>query len=54
MPNAEPEPFAAGEHLVQGSGKFIFLDKLLPKLFKDGHRPLLFSGFTMYVPFAAL
>ena len=43
---AEPEPYILGEHLVEGSGKFLLLDKLMPKLFKEGHRVLLFSGFV--------
>jgi SWI/SNF-related matrix-associated actin-dependent regulator of chromatin subfamily A member 5 len=48
MPHAEPEPYVPGEHLVLNSGKYVLLDKLLPKLFKEGHRVLLFSGFTRY------
>ena len=48
LPNSEPEPFESGEHLVLGSGKFMLLDKLMPKLFSEGHRVLLFSGFTSY------
>jgi SWI/SNF-related matrix-associated actin-dependent regulator of chromatin subfamily A member 5 len=50
MPNAPPEPYTLGEHLVLASGKFILLDKLLPKLFKEGHRVLLFSTLTSYFP----
>jgi len=50
FPHAEPEPYVPGEHLAQGSGKLLLLDKLLPKLFKEGHRVLLFSGFTGYCP----
>jgi SWI/SNF-related matrix-associated actin-dependent regulator of chromatin subfamily A member 5 len=46
LPNSEPEPFELGEHIVLGSGKFMLLDKLMPKLFAEGHRVLLFSGFT--------
>ena len=34
------------ERLVESSGKFILLDKLLPKLKEDGHRVLIFSHFT--------
>lgn len=48
FPNSEPEPYVPGEHVVLGSGKFMLLDKLLPKLFSEDHRVLLFSGFTMY------
>ena len=50
LPNAEPEPFTLGEHMVLGSGKYMLLDKLMPKLFEEGHRVLLFSGFTSYFP----
>jgi len=50
MPNSEPEPYELGDHLILGSGKFVLLDKLLPKLFNEGHRILLFSGFTSYTP----
>ena len=50
MPNSEPEPYELGDHLILGSGKFVLLDKLLPKLFNEGHRVLLFSGFTSYTP----
>jgi len=46
IPNAEPDPFYLGDHIVQASGKYMLLDKLLPKLFKEGHRVLLFSGFV--------
>ena len=35
-----------GEHLVQSSGKMIFLDKLLKKSIADGNQSLVFSGFT--------
>jgi SNF2 family DNA or RNA helicase len=48
MPNSESEPYESGDHLVLGSGKLVLLDKLLPKLFDEGHRVLLFSGFTSY------
>ena len=48
LPNSEPEPYVLGEHIVLGSGKYMLLDKLLPKLFSEDHRVLLFSGFTTY------
>lgn len=35
------------EILTQSSGKMTLLDKLLPKLHKDGHRVLIFSQFRM-------
>jgi chromodomain-helicase-DNA-binding protein 7 len=34
------------ERLVSASGKFLLLDKLLPKLKNEGHRVLIFSQFT--------
>lgn len=34
------------EMLVAASGKFVLLDKLLPKLKKEGHRLLIFSQMT--------
>lgn len=40
---AEPEPFEAGEHLVQNSGKMLILDKLLSRLKQKGSRVLIFS-----------
>lgn len=38
------DPF--GEHVVTNSGKFALLDRLLPRLKKDGHRVLIFSQMT--------
>lgn len=35
------------ELLVQSSGKLVLLDKLLPRLQKDGHRVLIFSQFKI-------
>jgi SNF2 family DNA or RNA helicase len=42
--------FVAGAHdpeyyhkMIEGSGKMVLLDKLLPKLHADGHRVLIFS-----------
>ncbi|KXS19662.1 hypothetical protein M427DRAFT_108497 [Gonapodya prolifera JEL478] len=46
FPNSEPEPYENTEQLVLASSKFILLDKLLPKLQSEGHRVLIFSGFT--------
>ncbi|KAJ3140412.1 hypothetical protein HK100_009843 [Physocladia obscura] len=46
LPNAEPEPFENGEHLVTASSKLMFLDKLLPQLREQGKRVLIFSQFT--------
>ncbi|GFR78435.1 chromodomain-helicase-DNA-binding protein 1-like [Elysia marginata] len=39
----EPEPFAAGEHLVEASHKLVLIDKLLASLHSNGHKVLLFS-----------
>ena len=38
------DPF--GEHLVEHSGKLLLLDKLLPRLFAQGSRVLIFSQMT--------
>ncbi len=35
------------ESIVTASGKMLLLDRLLPKLFKDGHKVLIFSQFKM-------
>eukprot|EP00388_Colpodella_angusta_P011897 GDKJ01030285.1.p1 GENE.GDKJ01030285.1~~GDKJ01030285.1.p1 ORF type:complete len:1113 (+),score=257.90 GDKJ01030285.1:343-3339(+) len=42
----EPEPFVEGEHLIEASSKLKLLDKLLPKLFSEGSRVLIFSQMT--------
>lgn len=42
----EKEPFVAGEHLVNNSGKLLFLDRMLRKLYSESHRVLIFSQFT--------
>ncbi|KAK3804046.1 hypothetical protein RRG08_003214 [Elysia crispata] len=39
----EPEPFIAGEHLVEASHKLVLIDKLLASLHANGHKVLLFS-----------
>jgi SWI/SNF-related matrix-associated actin-dependent regulator of chromatin subfamily A member 5 len=47
FPSAEPS--AHEEYmpqLIEGSGKFALLDRLLAKLFAGGHRVVLFSQFT--------
>ena len=41
-----PDPYCIDERLVQGSGKLMLLDRLLPRLRVDGHRVLIFSQFT--------
>ncbi|KAJ1943203.1 putative ATPase [Linderina macrospora] len=43
----DPEsPYLIDEQLVRTSGKLIVLDRLLPELFKNGHRVLIFSQFS--------
>ena len=46
MPDAEPDPYELSEDIVYGSGKLVMLDRMLPKLKKDGNRVLIFSQFT--------
>ena len=44
---AEPgPPYTTEEHLVQNAGKFVVLDKLLPKLQEKGSRVLIFTQMT--------
>jgi SWI/SNF-related matrix-associated actin-dependent regulator of chromatin subfamily A member 5 len=43
---AEQPPFTNDGRLVANSGKLVLLDKLLPRLKKDGHRVLIFSQMT--------
>lgn len=43
----EPEPFEEGEHLVEASGKFMILDRLLKYLKERHHRCLIFSQFVI-------
>lgn len=35
-----------GEHIITSSGKMMFLDKLLKKMFQEKNQCLIFSGFT--------
>lgn len=47
LPNAAPEPYHLGPHVIRASGKFIVLEKLLQDLIiKKRKKVLLFSGFT--------
>ncbi|KAK4989749.1 hypothetical protein LTR66_006989 [Elasticomyces elasticus] len=48
LPHAEPPvPYELGPHIVQASGKFIVLDKLINELvLKQGKKILIFSGMT--------
>jgi SNF2 family DNA or RNA helicase len=42
----EPEPFEAGEHLIEASGKLAILDQLLKYLKEGNHHVLIFSQMT--------
>lgn len=47
LPNAAPEPYHLGEHIIRASGKFIVLEKLLKEsILVRGKKTLIFSGFT--------
>ena len=47
LPNAAPEPYYIGEHVVHASAKFILVDKILQELvLKQKKKILIFSGFT--------
>ncbi|KAM3069394.1 hypothetical protein ACMFMG_005500 [Clarireedia jacksonii] len=44
---AEPDPYYSGDHLIEASGKFIVLEKLINQLvIKQKKKILVFSGFT--------
>ena len=43
--DSDDEDFS--DHWIENSGKLKVLDKLLDKMFKEGHKVLLFSQFTM-------
>ena len=45
FPDAAPDPYYLGEHIIQASGKTIVLAKLIEKLVvEDGKKVLIFSG----------
>ncbi|KAK7538243.1 SNF2 family N-terminal domain-containing protein [Phyllosticta citribraziliensis] len=47
LPNVEPDPYQLGSHVIQSSGKFIVLEKLLCELILVRKKKvLIFSGFT--------
>ncbi|KAL8928909.1 MAG: hypothetical protein Q9172_000747 [Xanthocarpia lactea] len=47
LPHAEPSPYYLGEHIINASGKFIVLDKIVKELVIEQKRKILiFSGFT--------
>jgi hypothetical protein len=43
LPNAEPTPYSAGEHIITASSKMIAIDKLLADILPKGERVLIFS-----------
>ncbi|PFH60435.1 hypothetical protein XA68_10949 [Ophiocordyceps unilateralis] len=45
-PWAATDDIPVDESLVTASGKMLLLDRLLPRLFRDGHKVLIFSQFT--------
>lgn len=47
IPNAAPEPYVLGDHIMNASGKFIILEKLVDELVvKQKRKIIIFSGFT--------
>ncbi|TFK50621.1 hypothetical protein OE88DRAFT_1661143 [Heliocybe sulcata] len=46
LPDAEPEPYAIGEHVVAASSKMVVIDKLLADILPKGERVLIFSQWT--------
>ncbi|KAF7869902.1 hypothetical protein EAF04_004686 [Stromatinia cepivora] len=45
--DAEPDPYFPGQHLIEASGKFIVLEKLVTELvIKQKKKIIIFSGFT--------
>ncbi|GBE87288.1 ISWI chromatin-remodeling complex ATPase ISW2 [Sparassis crispa] len=46
LPDAEPDPFVIGEHLVASSSKLTVIDKILADTLPKGERVLIFSQWT--------
>ncbi|KAI4114708.1 MAG: hypothetical protein LQ345_004563 [Seirophora villosa] len=47
LPRVEPDPYYIGQHIINASGKFIVLDKLVNELvIKQNKKILIFSEFT--------
>jgi SWI/SNF-related matrix-associated actin-dependent regulator of chromatin subfamily A member 5 len=46
LPDAEPEPYFIGEHLVAASSKLVAIDKILADVLPKGDRVLIFSVCT--------
>ncbi|KAH7089254.1 SNF2 family N-terminal domain-containing protein [Paraphoma chrysanthemicola] len=52
LPDAAPDPYYLGEHIIRASGKFILLEKLLRHtVLEQGKKVLIFSGFTRTLDF---
>lgn len=49
LPDAEPEPYFLGEHLVASSSKMIAIDKILADILPKGERVLIFSVRRRYL-----
>lgn len=47
FPDAEPQPYTNGKHIIENSGKMVILDKLLANLKAKGSRVLIFSQMSM-------
>ena len=43
LPDAEPTPYALGEHLVMSSSKLMVVDKILKDVLPKGERVLIFT-----------
>ncbi|KAK5182173.1 hypothetical protein LTR16_010268, partial [Cryomyces antarcticus] len=47
LPNAAPDPYYVGDHVIRASGKFIVLEKLIDELvLKKRKKILIFAGLT--------
>ncbi|KAF8342516.1 P-loop containing nucleoside triphosphate hydrolase protein [Amanita rubescens] len=51
LPDAPPEPYSLGEHIVAASSKLIVIDKLLADILPKGERVLIFSQWTMMLDY---
>jgi hypothetical protein len=52
LPDAEPEPYAVGEHLVVASSKLIVIDKLLADVLPKGECVLIFSVSNLLISYS--
>ena len=46
LPLSSGPPYTTDSHIVNNSGKMMVLDKLLPRLYEEGHRVLIFCQMT--------